>query len=465
VAVFRFEKPFTEVKQFDLTLLFEKYYAAGLGRFRVSVTDDSRDIEASPLPTNLESLLRQSTADGSQPPELIRHFCSIAPELAAERRPVDELKKQAMSATTSLVMSERPANNPRPTFRYHRGEFLQPREPVAPAGLSMLPALRSDRPANRLSLAEWLVSAENPLSARVTVNRHWAILFGRGIVRTTDDFGSQGASPTHPELLDWLALQLSGGSKGHSADAQPSPGRWSIKRLHRLMTSSATYRQSSHVSAELLAKDPPNDLLARGPRFRLEAELIRDLALKVSGVLSEKLGGPSVFPPQPASVTTEGTYGSLAWKDSTGEDRYRRSLYTFSKRTSPYAMFMTFDGPSGEACIARREVTNTPLQALTMLNDTVLVESAQALGTEFASRMESDAEKLQYLFRRCVTRPPTDEEILLLQRFFQDQSGRLDRKELDPIAIAGPGDKAINRATWTLVARALLNLDETITRD
>ena len=465
VAVFRFDKPITQVKQFDLTLLFEKYYAAGLGRFRVSVTDDSRDVEASPLPTNLESLIRQSTADGSQPLELIRHFCSIAPELTAERKPIDDLKKQAMSATTALVMSERPANNPRQTFRYHRGEFLQPREPVSPAGLSMLPALRSDRPFNRLSLAQWLVSADNPLSARVTVNRHWATLFGRGIVRTTEDFGSQGASPTHPELLDWLAIHLSGGSDAGPNDIHPSPQAWSIKRLHRLLTSSATYRQSSHVSPELLAKDPSNELLARGPRFRLEAELIRDLALRVSGVLSEKIGGPSVFPPQPASVTTEGTYGSLAWTVSVGEDRYRRSLYTFSKRTSPYAMFMTFDGPSGEACIARREVTNTPLQALTMLNDTVLVEAAQSLGREFASRVESDSEKLKYLFRRCVTRPPNGEELPLLQRFFDEQSARLERKELDSIAIAGPGENAIGRAAWTLVARALLNLDETITRD
>ena len=465
VAVFRFEKPVTEVKQFDLTLLFEKYYAAGLGRFRISVTDDSRDVEASPLPTSLESLIRQSTADDSQPPELIRFFCSIAPELANERKPIDDLRKQAMSATTALVMSERPANNPRQTFRYHRGEFLQPREPVAPAGLSMLTAIRSDRTVNRLSLAQWLVSAENPLSARVTVNRHWSTLFGRGIVRTTEDFGSQGASPTHPELLDWLAVQLSGIAEEGQIDAKRSPESWSIKRLHRLLASSATYRQSSHFSPELLAKDPSNELLARGPRFRLEAELIRDLALKVSGVLSEKLGGPSVFPPQPASVTTEGTYGSLAWTVSTGEDRYRRSLYTFSKRTSPYAMFMTFDGPSGEACIARREVTNTPLQALTMLNDTVLVEAAQSLGTEFASRVEPDSEKLKYLFRRCVTRPPTGEEIPLLQGFFQDQLARLERKELDPIAIAGPGENAVHRAAFTLVARALLNLDETITRD
>ena len=215
----------------------------------------------------------------------------------------------------------------------------------------------------------------------------------------------------------------------------------------------------------MLARDPANELLARGPRFRLEAELVRDLALKTSGALSEKMGGPSVFPPQPASVTTEGAYGAFPWTVSPGEDRFRRSLYTFAKRTSPYAMFMTFDGPSGEACIARREVTNTPLQALTMLNDTVMIEAAQTLGHEFAARSESHTERLQNLFRRCLTRPATPDELALLNRFFHEQLGRIERKELNAAAIAGPGELAETRAAWTLVARTLLNLDETITRN
>ena len=465
VAVFRFEKPVAAAKQLDLTLLFEKYYAAGLGRFRVWVTDDSRNVEASGLPTDLEPVLRQSTADGSPPAALVRYFCSIAPELTAERQPIEQLRSQLKSATTALVMQERPPTNPRLTRRHHRGEFLQPKELVEPAGLSMLPPLPVDQPANRLALARWLVSDTNPLSARVTVNRHWAAFFGRGLVRTTEDFGSQGASPTHPELLDWLAVELSGASSGRSVDKGTSPARWSMKRLHRLLASSATYRQSSRVSRELIAKDSSNELLGRGPRFRLEAELVRDLVLRVSGVLSEKIGGPSVFPPQPISVTTEGTYGSLPWTVSTGEDRYRRSLYTFAKRTSPYAMFMTFDGPSGEACIARREVTNTPLQALTMLNDTVLIEAAQILGREFAARPGSDAERLSDLFRRCLTRPAAADELDLLNRFLREQSGRLERKELDAVAIAGPGDNPIPRAAWTLLARTLLNLDEAITKD
>ena len=459
VAVFRFEKPLPQAQRLDLTLLFERYYAAGLGRFRVSVTDDSRPVEASPLPVELESLVRQSTSESPPPAELIRYFCRVAPELAAERRPIIELEAQATSATTALVMQERPASNPRQTRRYHRGEFLNPKEPVTPAGLSMLPPLSPAELANRLALAKWLVGRDNPLSSRVTANRHWSILFGRGIVRTIEDFGSQGVSPTHPELLDWLSVELAGRTESRS------PRDWSMKRFHRMLASSTTYRQSSRVTPQLLAKDPPNELYARGPRFRLDAELVRDMALHVSGVLSDKVGGPSVFPPQPKSVTTEGTYGAFPWNVSPGEDRYRRSLYTFSKRTSPYAMFMTFDGPSGESCIARREVTNTPLQALTMLNDTIIVEAAQILGQEFAASTEPESDRLQHMFRRCLTRPVSDDELRLLKHFFNEQSGRLERNELDASAIAGPGESPRARAAWTLVARALLNLDEAITRD
>lgn len=465
VAVFRFEKPIESGGRLDLTLLFEKYYAAGLGRFRVSVTDDPRPVEASTLPTDLEHFLsvnpdRANTDNESSYAALLRHFCRIAPELAAQRQPIEALKKQMAAATTALVMKERPANNPRATRRHHRGEFLQPKEIVEPAGLSMLPPLKSDRLANRLTLAGWLVGPDNPLAARVTVNRHWAALFGRGLVRTTEDFGSQGSSPTHPELLDWLAVELSGTANGQTERSTT----WSIKRLHRLVASSGTYRQSARVSQKLLELDPANEWLARASRFRLEAELVRDSVLRISGLLSEKIGGPSVFPPQPASVTTEGTYGSLAWNVSPGEDRFRRSLYTFAKRTSPYAMFMTFDGPSGEACIARREVTNTPLQALTMLNDTVVIEAAQELGREFASRTDATIERLRDLFRRCATRPATDDELRLFERFLSEQAARLDRKELDSAAIAGPGGNSISRAAWTLIARAIMNLDEAITR-
>ncbi len=317
-----------------------------------------------------------------------------------------------------------------------------------------------DRPADRLTLARWLVSPQNPLTSRVTVNRHWATFFGRGLVRTQEDFGFQGALPTHPELLDWLAMDFVGDLKSQISNLK------SLKRLHRLIVTSATYRQSSRVTPELLKRDAPNELLARGPRFRVEAELIRDVILSQSGLLGRKLGGPSVFPPQPASITTEGTYGGLDWKVSEGLDRYRRGLYTFAKRTAPYAMFSTFDAPSGEACVCRREVSNTPLQALTLLNDPVFVEAAQALGQRFAARTDDTESRLRELFRVCLVRSSDTDEIRHLQEFFSTQRQRLVAKELDAKTIAGAGDgDEVERAAWTLVARALLNLDETLTKD
>jgi hypothetical protein len=206
-------------------------------------------------------------------------------------------------------------------------------------------------------------------------------------------------------------------------------------------------------------------LLARGPRVRLEAEAIRDQALRASDLLSTRVGGPSVFPPQPPGVTTEGTYGALAWKESKGPDRYRRGLYTYSKRTSPYAMFATFDGPSGEVCIPRREVSNTPLQALTLLNDPVMIEAAQALGRLATDLDGSVEEKAESLFRRLLARRPACEELSMLVQFYESQRGRLERKELDATAIAGPGESdAIERAAWTVLARSLFNLDEAVTK-
>ncbi len=503
VAVFRFETPVSKSVRFDVSMLFERYYAASLGRFKVSVTDDPRPAEASSLPLELEPALlalreaRAAAATTNDKPlpqhsllsthhsALLRHFCSEAPELAGERAKIAALRAQLPEFPTTLVLQERPANNPRPTHRHHRGEFLQPKELVEPAVLAALPQLDPKAPSNRLALAEWLVGPTNPLTARVTANRQWSAFFGRGLVKTLEDFGSQGASPTHPELLDWLAVELGGGDKetrgqGEKAETSlpsasssppllvsPSPRpAWDMKRLHRVIASSATYRQSSRVTGELLAKDAANELLARGPRLRVEAEVVRDAMLAVSGLLSDKQLGPSVFPAQPANITTEGTYGGLNWALSPGEDRYRRTLYTFTKRTAPFALSMTFDGPSGEACVARREVSNTPLQALTLLNDTVFIETAQALGREFAERGGSVEERLHTLFRRALTRPPTDDELALLKRFFDEQSSRLDRKELDAAKLAGAGGpNEAPRAAWTLTARAIMNLDEAVTKN
>jgi hypothetical protein len=400
---------------------------------------------------------------------LLRYFASVAPELAAAREEIKKLREQLPQYPTTLVMQERPANNPRPTYVHNRGEFLQPRERVSPGVLSVLHDLPPNAPLNRLTFARWLVDPKNPLVGRVTVNREWSAFFGVGLVRTIEDFGYQGELPSHPELLDWLAVWFTSPAEssgnGRTVDARSSGAGWSLKALHRLIVTSATYRQSSVMSPELRERDAANRLLARGPRFRLEAELIRDTALKVSGLLSPKVGGPSVFPPQPPGVTSEGTYGALKWQPSEGEDRYRRGLYTYAKRTAPFAMALTFDAPSGEACVARREVSNTPLQALTLLNDTVFVEAAQALGMMLAARQGTTAERAGYLFRRCVTRPPTADELELIVRFYEAQKSRLVAGELNAATISGPGDgDVVERAAWTLLARSLLNLDETITK-
>jgi hypothetical protein len=492
-AVFNLAEPLPAVRALTLRLLFARHYAAGLGRFRVAVTCDPRPVKARDLPPDVEELLlvppERRTAEQRQ--RLLGHYLSVAPELAAERQAIQKLRDQMPALPTTLVLAERPPEHPRPTHLHHRGEFLQPGERVEPAVPAVLPPLPSPlplsprgrgeklvplspegrgeklvplspasgergrgegAPPNRLTLARWLVDAGNPLVGRVTMNRQWEAFFGRGLVATSQDFGFQGEPPSHLELLDWLAVEFV--NQG-----------WSVKRMHRLIVTSATYQQSSRPRPELRAKDPQNQLLARGPRFRLEAELIRDLALKSSGLLAPAVGGPSVFPPQPPGVTSEGAYGPLAWKVSAGPDRYRRGLYTFSKRTAPYAMFSTFDAPSGEACLARRDVSNSPLQALTLLNDPVFVEAAQALGRRAAARTGSLEDRASYLFRCCLTRPPAEEERSLLVKFYHTQKQRLAAQELDAAALAGPGDgDLLERAAWTMVARALLNLDETITK-
>jgi hypothetical protein len=453
-AVFRLAKPLESGGDLTVELLFERYHAAGLGRFRMSATTDTRPVVASDTPSEIESILL--TAAGKRRPEnverLRRYYFRVAPELAKEREAIDRLKSQLPHDPTTLVFKERPRDNPRPTFIHKRGEFLQTVERVEPAVLSLLPALPPDSPPNRLSLARWLVSGANPLSGRVTMNRQWAAFSGRGLVPTVEDFGYQGERPTHPELLDWLAIELV--NQG-----------WSMKAMHRLIVTSATYQQSSRVTVELLAKDPDNRLLARGPRVRLEAEVIRDSILLESGLLCEKIGGPSVFPPQPPSITTEGTYGGLAWNASPGGDRYRRGLYTFAKRTAPYAMLSTFDGPSGEVCVARREVSNSPLQALTLLNDVVFAEGAQALGGMMAQWKGPVEERVIQLFRRCLARAPQADEVSMLVRFYEAERSRLVRQELDAAKIAGGADgDVIERAIWTVLARAILNLDEAVTK-
>jgi hypothetical protein len=286
----------------------------------------------------------------------------------------------------------------------------------------------------------------------VTVNRHWQAFFGRGIVPTLDDFGYQSESPSHPGLLDWLAVTFA------------NDYGWSMKKLHRLIVTSATYRQASVVPPQLVERDPKNGLLARGPRVRLEAEVIRDSLLKSAGLLSEKMYGPGVRPPQPEGVT-EVAYGSPKWNASGGEDRHRRSIYTFQKRTAPFAMTTTFDGPTGEACLPRRDISNSALQALTLLNDPMFVEVAQALGRAVMQAGPDDAARLRELARRLLSREFDAEETEAITRYLAMQRQRLATGEINAAELAG-GDApdAAERAAWMLAARAVMNLDESIVK-
>ncbi len=451
-AVFNLEQPLAQTRELKLKMMFGRHYACSLGRFRISGTRQPAGAKARGFSVDIQELLLKPPAllTSEQRQTLFEEFLLAVPELADARKEIEGLRKPPVHPTT-LVMRERPPENPRPTFLHKRGEYLQPSDPVSAGVLSAVAPFPEAFPRNRLGFARWLVSTNNPLVARVTVNRQWQAFFARGLVRTSDDFGYQGEVPSHPELLDWLALEF-------------SRNGWSMKSLHKLIVMSATYRQSSRTTPALLAKDPENRWLARGPHARLEAEILRDAALRSSGLLSEKMGGPSVYPPQPAGVT-EVSFGGSAWPTSTGEDRYRRSIYTFAKRTAPFAMFNTFDAPTGESCVARRDVSNTPLQALTLLNDVFFVEVTQSMGKSLAQREGSADSRIRHVFRNVLTRPPTDEEVTALNTFLNAQRQRFKGREADARLMAGEGQgDAVEQAAWTALARVLLNLDEMITK-
>ena len=450
--VLNLDEPITEPGDLEIELLFERHFAASLGRFRFSATASDQQVAAKQLPVVLEAILarpRRTWTDGEWD-RLKRHYARVAPELAEARKPIEALRMQVPPFPATMVMQERPGDNPRPTHRHHRGEYLSPKEQVTAGIPSFLAATSSQSPTDRLALARWLVSDDNPLVGRVAVNRAWQAFFGSGLVRTSGDFGTQSSAPTHPGLLDWLAREFM--DRG-----------WSQKELHRLIVSSATYRQQSAATPDLFRRDPQNALLARGPRFRVSAETIRDCMLQASGLLSAKMYGPSVRPPQPPTVTAL-AYGNPRWTPSKGEDRYRRSLYTFSKRTAPFASYTVFDAPTGESCVARRDRSNTPLQALTLLNDDMYLETARALSELAISKASSNYDIATLMFRRLLTRPPEPEEVALIISYWQSQQQRLANGELTAADVASNKTATGEQAAWAMVARALMNLDEAITK-
>ena len=459
-AVFVLKEPIKSDKPVRLTFTLNhdsksaKYL---IGSFRLSASDTG-----SVVPARIEAALARA-ADKRDDAD--KEFLKAAYGRSdASRRPLEarqtRLKAEEGSLKnaipTTMVLSER--KNLRPTHIHIRGNFLEKGAAVAPGVPGVLPPIVSatEAPVNRLDFARWLFSKDHPLTSRVTVNRFWQRFFGFGIVETENDFGTQGAKPTHPQLLDWLATEF-------------MRLGWSQKQLHRLFVTSATYRQSSHVTAALLEKDPRNRLLARQSRIRLEAESVRDVALSASGLLSKKMLGPGVYPPQPKGIYVV-TQVAKQWPESKGEDRYRRGVYTYFWRSSPYPMLPTFDAPDANGTCTRRNRSNTPLQALTLANDASFMEFVKGLSDRILKAGPTDdAGRVQFAFRASLSRAPSGIEAEILERFVKSQ-----RKHFEADADAAKSAASATRpesssvsesAVWTAVARVVLNLDEFITRE
>jgi len=428
-----------------------------IGRFRISATGSDTPLAVVGVRARTRHALSVAPSDRSpdQHKAIEAEYRGQAPALkpARDRIAAIEVALRDLGIVSALVMKERPAfTRPSTPFR-ERGAFLTPGERVYAATPEVLPAMREDQMPNRLGLAQWLVAPDNPLTARVTVNRTWEQFFGRGLVETSEDFGTQGAPPSHPELLDYLATEF-------------VELKWKQKALHRLIVTSATYRQDAAATPGLVEKDPYNRLLARGPRFRMEAEMVRDVALAASGLLSPAVGGPSVYPLQPDGIW-DNPYSDDAWQTSEGGDRHRRGIYTFIRRTSPYPSFMTFDATSREVCTVRRVRTNTPLQALTGLNDEAFFEAARALALRVATPRRTPRQRASQAFRLVTGRQPDEREVDALVASFKRQLSHYRARPAEAARVMkakAPSPDLAEQAAWTLVANALLNLDEALTK-
>lgn len=430
-----------------------------IGRFRVSATTNAEVFQSVPT-TAAERRLLATSAEQRSPAEkreLFHLFNHRDPAFVSLNKQVTDAYTNWPYAATTLALQAR--SDPRTTHLFSRGDWQRPREAVEPDVPAVLHPFPKESPRNRLGLAQWLVDRRSPTTARVIVNRVWQEYFGQGLVTTPEDFGTRVEPPSHPALLDWLACEFM--DRG-----------WSFKALHRLIIDSACYRQSSKVTPELYARDQYNRWLARGPRFRVDAEIVQDIALAASGLLNPKIGGPSVFPPIPGSVGDQ-VYGGFSWTESKGEDRYRRGLYTFWKRSSPFPPLLAFDAPAADNSCPRRVRSNTPLQALTTLNERTFVDAAQALGLRVLKEGgRDDRSRAGYAFRLCTGRPPTDPELESLLKFWQEQYSYFEDRTADALKVATAGLEQIPAgvnlhkvAAWTMVSRAILNLDETITKE
>lgn len=477
-AVFVADKPLPFINGVILTFKLKQTHGGwnsddnqnhNLGRFRLAVTSATNAV-ADPLPAGVRQILKIPKADRTpaQMAALFSYWRTTRREFKEANEQIDRLWQQwpegAPTLTLAAVRGEGPGEEKRPTHIFKRGDWLKP-GPVVNAGVPrMLHPLPEGADESRLTLAKWLVDRRSPTTARVLVNRVWQTYFGTGLVETPEDFGLRSPTPSHPELLDWLAVEFM--ERG-----------WSMKQLHRLIVQSATYQQASRVTPELLEKDAFNRLLARGPRFRVEAEIVRDLALAASGLLNDKVGGPSVMPPAPGFLfQPPASYGPKVWNEEMGPDRFRRGIYTFRFRSVPYPVFQAFDAPNGDFSCVRRLRSNTPLQALTSLNETLFVECAQALAARtLAQGGPSDDARVEYAFRSCLARKPSPDEKQELLSLLERQKKHLAEGwvSVPELAtgqneLAKPLPKGVTPtqlAAYTVVSRVLLNLDETITKE
>lgn len=483
-AVFVADKPVTANSPINLTVRLkqENGGAATFGRLRVSISGRDPALvhlnpekTLAPLKAALE--LEPAARSASQKAALKTFFVTHAEN--PERRALDALETSRRahsnfneSLQSVMVMKERA--QPKEAFILKRGEYDKPGDPVGRGVPAALPPLAQDAQNNRLGLAQWIVSDNNPLTARVWVNRAWERFFGVGLVKSTENLGVQSDWPSHPELMDWLAVEFMNPTALPAVNGAPAH-RWDMKALQKLLVMSNAYQQSSKVTPELVERDPDNRLLARGPRFRLSGELLRDQALAVSGLLVDKVGGPSVRPYMPEGVWDETSrYGDLrGYKADTGEGLYRRSLYTVWKRTAAPPSMLLFDSPTREICAVKRSRTNTPLQALSLLNEVTYVEAARVL----AERMlreggNTPADRIRWAFQQVTCRTPAAGEVSILESGLASRLERYRASSQNAVLLTtqgaskpAPANEVSELAAYTLTANILLNLDEVITRE
>ena len=427
-----------------------------MGRFRFSVTADS-NADRDPIPASVWDVLEIDASKRSQQQadQLFSYWRTTVADWNKQKDAIDELWRKYPEGSNQLVLSEK--DHTRTTSLLARGDFLSPVEPVQAGVPAFLHSFPKDAEVSRLEFAKWLVDRRSPTTARSIVNRIWQSYFGIGLVETTEDFGIQSTAPSNQALLDWLAVEL-------------MENNWSLKHIHRLIVSSATYGQTSTVTAKLLGVDPYNRLVSRGPRFRVDAEIVRDIGLTASGLLNRSIGGPSVYPPAPEFLfNPPASYGYKQYPIDTGPNRFRRGLYTFRFRSVPPPLLETFDTVPGNVACVRRNRSNTPLQSLALLNGPQAMEFAQSLAQKtLTDNNKTDHEKIIYAMRRCVSRIPSKAELETLQTFLDRQRQHLNTKKLDAkqiLQLKKLGEVDLNElAAWTLVARVLLSMDETITK-